>query len=87
VRLTAKQDQRLLVSGSVRIVVDAFDRTNMNPDRRRLGLYKLGYQVLNADGTPAPGFNEPRINLLFNLLPADREATKVAYAAESGITV
>jgi sugar lactone lactonase YvrE len=87
VRLTAKQDQRLLVSGSVRIVVDAFDRTNMNPARRRLGLYKLGYQVLNADGTPALGFNEPHINLLFNLLPADREATKVAYAAESGITV
>jgi hypothetical protein len=87
VRLTAKQDQRLLVSGSVRIVVDAFDRTNMNPARRRLGLYKLGYQVLNADGTPALGFNEPHINFLFNLLPADREATKVAYAAESGITV
>ena len=86
-RLTEKQDQRLLVSGPVRIVVDAFDRTNLNPDRRRLGLYKLGYQILNADGTPAPGFNEPRINLLFNLLPADREATKVAYAAESGITV
>jgi sugar lactone lactonase YvrE len=87
VRLTAKQDERLLVSGPVRIVVDAFDRTNMNPDRRRLGLYKLGYQVLNSDGTPAPGFKEPRINLLFNLLPAEREATKVAYAAESGITV
>jgi len=86
-RLTAKQDQRLLVNGQVRIVVDAFDRTNMNPDRRRLGLYKLGYQVLNADGTPAPGFNEPRINILFNRLPSDREATKVAYASESGITV
>ena len=86
-RLTEKQDQRLLVSGPVRIVVDAFDRTNMNPARRRLGLYKLGYQVLNPDGTPAPGFNEPRINILFNRLPADREATKVAYAAESGITV
>jgi hypothetical protein len=86
-RLIEKQDQRLLVSGTVRIVVDAFDRTDMNPDRRRLGLYKLGYQLLNADGTPAPGFNEPRINILFNRLPGDREATKVAYAAESGITV
>lgn len=86
-RLTAKQDQRVLVNGQVRIVVDAFDRNNMSPDRRRLGLYKLGYQVLNADGTPAPGFNEPRINILFNRLPADREATKVAYASESGITV
>lgn len=83
----ASAQNRLVVSGSVRIVVDAFDRTNMNPDRRRLGLYKLGYQVLNADGTPAPGFNEPRINIVFDRLPPDREATKVAYAAESGITV
>jgi len=86
-RFTQKQGERLLVSGQVRIVVDAFDRTNMNADRRRLGLYKLGYQVLKPDGTPAPGFNEPRINIVFNRLPADREATKVAYADESGITV
>jgi hypothetical protein len=86
-RLTEKQGDRLLVRGQVRIVVDAFDRTNMNAERRRLGLYKLGYQVLKADGNPAPGFNEPRINILFNRLPGDREATKVAYAAESGITV
>lgn len=85
--LQEKQGDRLLVRGPVRIVVDAFDRTNMNAERRRLGLYKLGYQVLKADGSPAPGFNEPRINLLFNRLPSDREATKVAYAAESGITV
>jgi sugar lactone lactonase YvrE len=86
-RLQEKQDERLLVSGLVRIVVDAFDRTNLNPARRRLGLYKLGYQVLKADGTPAPGFEQPHISILFNRLPADREATKVAYADESGITV
>jgi sugar lactone lactonase YvrE len=86
-RFQEKNGERLLVSGSVRIVVDAFDRTNLNPERRRLGLYKLGYQVLKADGTPAPGFEQPRINILFNRLPDDREATKVAYADESGITV
>ena len=86
-RFTQKQGERLLVSGPVRIVVDAFDRTNMNAARRRLGLYKFGYQVLNADGTPAQGFEDPRINIVFNRLPADREATKVAYADESGITV
>jgi hypothetical protein len=86
-RLKEKRGERLLVSGPVRIVVDAYDRTNMNPDRRRLGLYKLGYQVLHPDGTPAPGFDQPRINILFNRLPGDREATKVAYADESGITV
>ena len=86
-RLQEKQGERLVVSGAVRIVVDAFDRTNMNPDRRRLGLYKLGYQVLKSDGTPAPGFEEPRVNILFNRLPGDEDATKVAYADESGITV
>jgi len=86
-RLKEMQDDRLVVRGPVRIVVDAFDRTNLNANRRRLGLYKLGYQVLKADGTPAPGFEQPRINILFNRLPPDREATKVAYADESGITV
>ena len=86
-RFTEKNGDRLLVSGPVRIVVDSFDRTNMNPSRRRLGLYKLGYQVLKPDGTPAPGFEQPRISILFNRLPPDRDATKVAYAAESGITV
>ena len=84
--IKATKDRRT-ISGNIRIVVDAFDRTNMNPDRRRLGLYKLGYQLLNADGSPANGFAEPRITILFNRLPADDEATKVAYAEESGITV
>ncbi|HEU4870755.1 MAG TPA: NHL repeat-containing protein [Pyrinomonadaceae bacterium] len=77
-----------IVSGrSLRIVVDAYDRTNLNPERRRLGLYKLGYQVLKPDGSPVPGFEEPRITILFNRLPPDDAATKIAYAAESGITV
>ena len=86
-RLQEKQGDRLLVRGPVRIVVDAFDRTNMNAERRRLGLYRLGYQVLKTDGSPAPGFEKPRITILFNRLPGDREATKVVYADESGITV
>jgi sugar lactone lactonase YvrE len=86
-RFIEKNGDRLVVSGPVRIVVDAFDRTNMNPARRRLGLYKLGYQLLKPDGTPATGFEQPRINIQFNRLPPDRDATKVAYAAESGITV
>jgi sugar lactone lactonase YvrE len=86
-KLTEKRAGRLLVSGPVRIVVDAFDRTDMNPSRRRLGLYEMGYQLVKADGTPAPGFEQPRINIVFNRLPPDRAATKIAYAGESGITV
>ena len=86
-QFTDKSNGRLLVTGNVRIVVDAFDRTNMNPDRRRLGLYRLGYQLLKPDGTPASGFTEPRITLLFDRLPPDRDSTKIAYADQSGITV
>ncbi|HSD45183.1 MAG TPA: hypothetical protein VLB87_01125 [Pyrinomonadaceae bacterium] len=84
---TEKQNGRLLVTGQVRIVVDAFDRTNFNADRRRLGLYLLGYQVLNADGAAPPTFPEPRITQIYDVLPPDRDSTKVAYADQSGITV
>lgn len=86
-KFSEKQNGRVVVTGRVHIVVDAFDRTNMNADRRRLGLYRLGYQLLKPDGTPAPGFEQPRITILFNRLPPDRESTKIAYADQSGITV
>jgi DNA-binding beta-propeller fold protein YncE len=86
-QFSEKQNGRLLVTGQIRIVVDAFDRTNFNADRRRLGLYILGYQVLNADGSSPPGFPEPRITQIYDRLPPDRDATKIAYADQSGITV
>ncbi|MDQ1558869.1 MAG: hypothetical protein QOD32_1929 [Pyrinomonadaceae bacterium] len=86
-RLTEQRDGRLLVRGQVRIVVDAYDQVDGNQARRRLGLYKLGYQLLRADGSPAPGFEQPRITLEFDRMPPDMEAVKVAYADESGITV
>lgn len=82
-----KQSGRLLVTGKVHIVVDAFDRTNLNGSRRRLGLFMLGYQILKADGSPAPDFAEPRITQIYDRLPPDRDATKIAYADQSGITV
>lgn len=86
-RLTEKRGGRLVVRGRVRIVVDAFDQVNGNAARRRLGLYRLGFQILRADGNPAPGFEEPRIGIEFDRLPASRDAVKIAYADESGITV
>jgi DNA-binding beta-propeller fold protein YncE len=87
-RLTEKRDNRLVVRrGQIRIVVDAYDQVDGNQARRRLGLYKLGYQLLRADGSPADGFAEPRVQLEFDRMPPDREAVKIAYADESGITV
>jgi hypothetical protein len=85
-RLQEKRAGRLVVHGRVRIVVDAFDRTDMNAERRRLGLYKVGYQVLKNDGSPAPGFEKPRMNIEFNRLPWNSDAVKIAYADQSGIT-
>lgn len=86
-RVNEKREGRLVVRGRVRVVVDAFDQVDGNQPRRRLGLYKLGYQLLQPDGTPAPGFEQPRIQIEFDRLPPDREAPKIVYADESGITV
>ncbi|HVG38649.1 MAG TPA: NHL repeat-containing protein [Pyrinomonadaceae bacterium] len=87
-RLTAKRNGRLLLKrGEIKIVVDAYDQVDDNLARRRLGLYQLGYQLLNSDGTPAPGFAEPRITMRFERLPVEDEAVKIAYADASGITV
>jgi hypothetical protein len=86
-RLEEKRDGRLVLRGRVRIVVDAFDQVDGNQARRRLGLYKLGYQLLRPDGAPANGFDEPRVTIEFNRLPPGDEPTKIAYADESGITV
>jgi sugar lactone lactonase YvrE len=85
--LKEKRDGRLVVRGAVRVVVDAFDQVDGNAARRRLGLYRLGFQLLGADGSPAPGFAEPRAQIEFDRLPPQRDAVKIAYADKSGITV
>jgi sugar lactone lactonase YvrE len=85
--LKQKRGGRLLLSGRVRIVVDAYDQVDGNQSRRRLGLYRLGFQLLTPDGSPAPGFESPRVNFEFNRLPPGPDAPKIAYADESGITV
>jgi sugar lactone lactonase YvrE len=89
-QLRAKKGKRLLVPrslGDLSIVVDAYDQMDDNLARRRLGLYKLGYQLLWADGTPVPGFEQPLITQVYNRLPRNREAVKLVYAPQSGITV
>ena len=68
------------------MVVDAFDQMDGNQARRRLGLYKLGYQLLK-DGKPLQGYEQPVITQTYDKLPRDREAVKVVYAPNSGITV
>jgi sugar lactone lactonase YvrE len=90
VAISAKRGARLLVpasAGDISIVATAYDQCDGNAVRRRLGLYKIGYQLLTAAGTPLPGFEHPLITLEFNQLPPDREAVKLAFADGSGETV
>jgi sugar lactone lactonase YvrE len=86
-RITEKRNGKLFIRGDVNIVVEAYDQVDQNQERRRLGLYKLGYQVFTPGGAPAPGFEQARLNIEFDRLPSDSEAVKIAYADSSGITV
>jgi DNA-binding beta-propeller fold protein YncE len=71
----------------VQIVVEAWDQVDNNLPRRRLGMYQVGYQILDAGGQPLQGYEQPRWNIVFNRMPPQREAVRVAYAPDSGITV
>ncbi|WP_422508679.1 gluconolaconase [Stenotrophomonas sp. GZD-301] len=88
--LVAGADGRVAVSRQgpgVQIVVEAWDQVDRNLPRRRLGLYQVGYQILDAQGQPLAGYEQPRFNIVFNRMPAEDSATVVAYAPDSGITV
>jgi len=89
-RLREHRDGRLRVPRDgvgLQLVVEAWDQVDDNLPRRRLGLYALGYQILDAAGRPLPGYEQPRMNIEFNRMPPQREAVRLAYAADSGITV
>lgn len=83
--IVEKHNGRLILTGRVHIVVDAWDQVDGNERRRRLGLYQLGYQVLNRDGSPAAGFEVPRSTIRFDRLGADEEAARTVYWPGSGI--
>jgi len=88
--LTAKQQGRLLLArslGGVQIIVDAFDQMDGNQARRRLGLYQLGYQLLDSAGQPLASMSRMQVAQTYDRLPRNREAVQYAYAPTSGITV
>ena len=76
---------RLVISGPVQVVVEAWDQVDGNRPSRRLGLFSLGYQVLHKDGSPVPGYEQPLETLRFDKLGADMEAPRLVYAPGSGI--
>jgi sugar lactone lactonase YvrE len=84
-RLVPGRREPLVVDQPVQVVVDAWDQADGNEERRRLGLYELGYQVLRKDGSPLPGFESPRKTIRFDELAPDPDAAGFVYASGSGI--
>lgn len=85
--LTERERKRLLLHGRVRLVVDAWDHVNGNLARRRLGLYSLGFEVLDATGTPVDAFEEFREAIRFDRHPLESDFARIVYASGSGIPV
>ena len=81
-----RRNGRLMLSGDVAILVTAFDRVDGNGANRKLGLYKLGYQLLSEDGSPVRGFDKPVINIEFNNVPPEDSSVFKVYSSGSGVS-
>lgn len=81
---TDPSTKRITVVGKSRIVARAYDRMDGNAERRRLGIYKIGYQILNQDKTPIGSVDW---TIRFDTLPA-ADAVGLVYAkgSKSGAT-
>lgn len=81
---TVSPASRIKLTEKTRIVVRAYDQMDGNSERRRLGVYMLGYQILKSDKTP---FAEPKWTIRFDRITSNN-AVKLAYAngSHSGAT-
>jgi hypothetical protein len=81
---TPSSDKRIKIKGKVRIVARAFDQMDGNNERRRLGLYRLGYKVISSDGSAVA---DPGWTIRFDRNP-DTDAVQLVYApgSKSGAT-
>jgi sugar lactone lactonase YvrE len=77
---TQSANQRIKLNGKARIVVRSFDQMDGGASRRRLGVYRLGYQILrDADKTPA---TEEKTTISFARMP-DEDFVRLVYAPGS----
>jgi len=81
---TSNDNPRITLNGKTRIVVKAFDRMDGNAERRRLGVFQIGYQILKDGTIPV---TDQQWTIRFDRLP-EPEAVKLVYAlgSKSGAT-
>lgn len=80
---TEPVSNRKKLRGKTRIIVQAFDRMDGNSERRRLGIFRVGYQVF-SDGSPLSDINW---TITFDTMPPN-DAVRTIYAvgSKSGAT-
>jgi sugar lactone lactonase YvrE len=76
---TTSANARIKLTGKTRVVVRAFDRMDGNPERRRLGLYRLGYTVTKK---PAEAGTQNFWTITFDKMPPN-DAVRFVYAQDS----
>jgi DNA-binding beta-propeller fold protein YncE len=76
---TQNANQRIKLNGKTRIVVRSFDQMDGGAARRKLGVYRLGYQILREDRTPALA---EKTTISFARMP-DEDFVALAYAPGS----
>ena len=76
---TENANGRIKLGGKTRVVARAFDQMNGNAAYRKLGVYRLGYQILKEDKTP---LFEPKWTISLARLP-DESAVPFVYAPGS----
>jgi hypothetical protein len=81
-----KHPERVVISGDVAIIVTAYDRIDGNSANRKLGLFRVGYQLFKEHGSSTDGVEQALINIEFNRLPAEDSAVFKAYASGSGVS-
>jgi hypothetical protein len=79
---------RIRLAGKVRITARAYDRVDGNTERRRLGVYRLGYQVVSLDSRPV---SDIKWTIHFDRMPSN-DAVGFVYAVGSrsgatGVTI
>ncbi len=81
---TAKQNARITLRDQTRIVVRGYDQADGNSEKRRLGVFRLGYQVLKQDGSAVADANW---TIMFDRLPSSASLPLVyANGSKSGAT-
>ena len=80
---TRSGDQRIKLTDKSRVIVRAYDRVDGNAERRRLGVYKLGYQIYRNDQP----LSDVNWTISFARMPAN-DAVRYVYApgSRSGYT-